>query len=78
MESPKKPTEETNKPGLNIRMSLENDDTIEFLDNTEMPENFKKDILTPYLRHLYDDLVSRVANPSIGISKTVFLEVIFH
>ncbi len=67
------------KPGLNIRINLENVDTIEVIDNTELPENFKKDILSPYLRHLYDDLASRGANPAVGIPKTTFLEVlIFH
>ena len=66
---------EVKKPGLNIRLSLENDETIEILDDTELPESFKRDVLSPYLRHLYDDLSSRGTHPSSGITKQAFLEV---
>ncbi len=64
------------KPGLNIRLSLENDDTIELIDNTELTDAFKRDVLSPYLRHLYDDLASRSLHPASGIPKNTFLEVL--
>ena len=67
--------EKFDKPGLNIRLNMKNADTIEVLDDIELTDNFKKSILSPYLRNLYDDLVSRTENPQMGISKTTFLEV---
>jgi hypothetical protein len=66
---------EAKKPTLNVRLSLENDDTVELIDDTELPEGFKRDVLSPYLRHLYDDLASRGSQPEAGINKTTFLEV---
>ena len=63
------------KPGLNIRIDPDNEDTIEMLDDSEFPEGFKRDVLSPYLRHLYDDLAGRGAHPEVGIPKATFLEV---
>jgi len=70
------PTEPV-KPALNIRLSLENSETIELLDTTEFPESFKKDVLVPYLKHVYEDLSSRSSNPNIGIPKSIFIDVFF-
>ena len=67
--------EKFDKPGLNIRLDMKNADTIEVLDDIELTDHFKKSILSPYLRNLYDDLVGRTENPQMGISKTTFLEV---
>ena len=64
------------KPGFNIRLDLTNTETIEVLDDTELTDNFKKNILSPYLRTLYEDLISRTDNPKMGVSKTTFLEVL--
>ena len=64
------------KPSLNIRINAEQDDIIELLDNCEIPENFKKDVLIPYLKHLYNDLTNRNPNPGLGIPKSDFLKVI--
>ena len=65
------------KPGLNIRIDPDNEDTIEMLDDSEFPEGFKREVLSPYLRHLYDDLAERGTHPEAGIPKATFLDVTF-
>ena len=61
--------------GLNIRISLENDDTIEFIDNIDLPEEYKKETLYPYLKDIYRDLSQRGENPNQGIEKAILVEV---
>ena len=74
MQSPVKKSGD--KPGLNIRISLENQDTVEMLDDIDLPEDFKQTVLESYLKHLFEDLASRSVSPSLGISKNTFLEVL--
>jgi hypothetical protein len=61
--------------GLHIRISVDNEDTIEFIDNIDLPEEYKKETLYPYLKHLYQDLAQRGSDPSKGIEKAVLVEV---
>lgn len=63
-------------PTLTIHLDLENTEQIEVVDDTELTEEFKKTILSPYLTNLYDALVSRTSNAKMGITKAIFLEVI--
>ena len=62
---------------LNIRINLEQSEIIEILDNTEFSETFNKEISTPYLESLYEDLITRGSSSITGISKMTFLDVIF-
>lgn len=71
---PSKFSEET-KPKINIRICNENDDTIELLDDIDLPDDFKLDIVYPYLKHVYNDLSSRTSLPEQGIPKAIFIDV---
>lgn len=62
------------KPGLNIRISMENENQIELIDDMNLPDVLQNGILESYLDHLYNDLSSR-NSPALGISKALFLEV---
>ena len=63
------------KPGLNIKFSAQNENTIEILDDIELSEEFKESVLNSYLNHLFEDLSSRNTSPGSGISRGTFLEV---
>jgi hypothetical protein len=63
------------KPGLNVRISLSDTKTIELLDEMELTEEYKRDVLQPYLKHLYEDLTLR-SDSACGISKSIFLDVL--
>ncbi len=63
------------KPGLTLRLAPDNSDTVELLDEIDLPQDFEKCLLQPYFTQLYDSLEKRVPSQTPGISKTTLLEV---
>ena len=59
---------------LNIKIPLEETDTLELVDNLEITDAFKKQHLIPYLSSLWESLSSRAWSPEQGIQRFVFLE----
>ena len=50
---------------------------VEMVDNFEMSETTKKDVILPYLRDLYHDWISNSDAPDKGVPKVLLLKVFY-
>ena len=71
---------EKEAPNLNSNVNIEipfESDTLKLVDNLEISDSFKKQLLTPYLASLWESLASRSWSPDQGLSRFAFTEVGF-
>lgn len=61
--------------GVNLKLLAGDPSEIDFLDNLSIDKAYINDTLSPYLKDLYTELVSKSSNSAKGIYKVVFLEV---
>ena len=63
------------KPGLTLRLAPDNSDTVELLDEIDLPQDFEQHLLHPYFTQLYESLEKKVPGQTAGLTKTTLLEV---
>lgn len=61
---------------VNLKISPEQSDRLEMIDNLEISAAFKSSHLIPYLSSLWESLVVRSKNSQEGLPKFVFTDVI--
>lgn len=64
-------------PAVNLKISAEQTDKLELIDNLEISAVFKSQNLIPYLTSLWESLSARSLNPQEGLPKFAFTEVKF-
>jgi hypothetical protein len=62
--------------GVKLKFAVENESGLEFQDNISSDEHFKLTELEPYLRDLFAELSEKSPQPTEGIIRIVFIEVL--
>ncbi|MDR3547259.1 MAG: hypothetical protein P4M11_03095 [Candidatus Pacebacteria bacterium] len=62
--------------GVNLKVVQADPNKLLFQDNIFINEDFKASVMEPYLRSLYSELSNKSPDPSLGIARIVFIEVI--
>lgn len=62
-------------PSVNLKMSADQSDKLELIDNLEINSIFKKQYLIPYLNSLWESLSARALKSQGGLPQFAFLEV---
>jgi hypothetical protein len=62
---------------VNMKINLENPETIEIVDNLDITEKFKDQVLIPYLSSLWTSLTMKSSDQTKGVYRPHFIEVTF-
>ena len=60
---------------VNMKLNPDNANTIDLVDNLDITDKFKEQVLIPYLQTLWESLTAKSSSTGKGIARFAFISV---